>query len=308
MDFEITVGVCKSCNGLDDCNRYCMLHAGKVLVDFLDRIDTTPTRIGEYSKRDEYGPVDLVVSGHYLHSLDDPSWLLTDISTVLDASPKFNSAFDKSPIQLINNYCNKVGIPKDVSTEYAETIKKLNKNKILILPFKPHASCSIDYEDEMGNKHTKVQANIKILKWRTDKETHKLVATIVFKTEKDDRQRTIPVTEYLKSFRLSSMDILAKDKGNDIEMISITDYGIIKPIVVKEAGAEYAIDGTYMYCTINGDTRIVGKWNTAGDLEVNTPKNKSKAFKKIIDNLPIIKNHKRYIAPYKLFSPNELTV
>lgn len=308
MDFEITAGICNNCNGLDDCNRYCMLHAGKALVDFLERVDTTPTRMGEYSQRSKFGPVDLVVSGHMLYGLSDPSWLLTDISTVLDASPKFNSAFDKSPIQLINNYCNKAGISKEVSADYAETIKKLNKNKLLILPFKPHTSCNIDYEDDRGNKHTKVQANIEALKWKTNNETHKLVASIIFRPEKDDKQQTIPVTEYLRRFRLSSMDILAKDKGNEIEMISITDYGIIKPIVVKEAGAEYAIDGTYMYCTINGDTRIIGKWNTAGDMEVTMTKNKSKACKKIIDNLPIIKNHRRYIAPYKLFASNDITV
>ena len=126
-----------------------MMHAGKALIDFLSRVDMVETRIGEYSSSRRNGPIDLIVSGHQLHDLENPSWILTSTNVTLDASNKFSNVFGSTPTQLINNYCNKTGVPAEEQKDIINKLTKLNKNKLLILPFKPHTPCSIDIDNNM---------------------------------------------------------------------------------------------------------------------------------------------------------------
>jgi len=304
MDIEINVGSCSQCKGVDACNKYCVMHAGKALVDFISRVDMIETKIGEYRSREKDGPLDLVVHGHQLYDLNTPSWLLTDISTTLDATSKFETVFGKNPIQLINNYGAKNGLKTEEIKEVTDKINKLNKNKLIILPFKPHTPCSIDVETD-SIKQKKRDSKIVYIKWVTNKQTYKLNCEIAFEFESDTNKKIykLPITDYINKFRLSSLEMQAKSTGHDSSLIKITDHGMIKPIAIKDGNNIVAIDGTYVYSTINGDTRILGYWDKMDNLVMNV-ETKSPAYKKIQDNINYIKNHKKYIAPYLLYEAN----
>ena len=103
------------------------------------------------------------------------------------------------------------------------------------------------------------------------------------------------------------MDIQAKGNKHDNALIQVTDYGIFKPIYVTDGTTAVAIDGTYMYYIINGETHIIGKWDN-NDKMVVTTKIKTKPYTKIMDNIDFIKNHKKYMAPYLLYDSNNITV
>lgn len=300
MDF-VGNSKCSTCKGVEKCNNYCSIHAGKALVDFLNRVDMIETRIGEYSSRTRGGDLDLVVYGHQLHELNSPSWLLGNISITLDASNKFKSVFDKTPVQIINNYCSDSGISNEEVKEIINKLTKLNKNKLIILPFKPHTVCNLTTEDG----ELKDMA-IKYIRWETDKTTYKLNCVICFHSEKDSNKQIykFPVTDYIDKFRLSSLEIQAKSSGYDKSLIKITDYGIIKPIEIEDKGQIIAIDGSFVYSVINGATRVVGYWDENDNLVFNVDTGKSKAYKKIIDNTNFIKHHKKYMAPYMMYESN----
>lgn len=305
MEFNIETGICSNCIGVDKCTRGCIMHLGKALVDFLQGIDVAETRIGEYESREKGKKPDLVVSGHKIYSdSGSPSWILTDINTVLDISNKFMDAYGKNAFQIANMYCKKIGMDASETKEITDKIKAINNNKLLVVPFKPRTNCEIDYSVD-GNTEKKKEATISYIKWATDKVTHQLDCTVGFTLQNNSitQHTKMSITDYIDKFRLGQMELTAKGSKHDKNLVKITKYGIFKPIVLKEGNVEIAVDGTYVYFVTNGDARIIGFWDDRGNLVVD--KNiKSKAITKIKDNVQYIKNHKRYIAPYMLFEPN----
>lgn len=305
MEFELNYGSCSKCNGIENCNKYCVLHAGKALVDFLTRVDVIETKIGDFASREKGGKQDLIVSGHQIWDLTSPSWILTDINTALDAAPKFTGVYDKNPVQIINNYCSKMGMSKQEATEIVTKLQMLNKNRLLVLPFKPHTSCNVSMGD--NEKEKKREGEIKYIKWVTDKNTYKLQCKIGFKVNSAIGESTVThdIKDYMHKFTLSAMDIHAKGDKYDDRLLQITNYGMFKPILIREGNAALAIDGTYLYSMASGDTRIIGYWDEFDNL-VTTTNNKSNMMRKINDNLTYIKNHKKYIAPYLMYEANEI--
>jgi len=308
-DFEIeaNVGICANCKELEGCNKYCILHAGKALYEFINRVDMIETRIGECESREKNGPQDLIVSGHQLFDLNNPSWLLTDIKTTLDASNKFKDLYGKNPVQLINCYGDKAKLNKDDINDTIDKIKKLNRNKLIVLPFKPHTQCNVDIDTET-DKQRKKDCKITFLKWTTDKETYKLNCEICFNIPGAFGQTTykLPITDYITKFRISQIDMQAKSKDHDDSLIQMTQSGIIQPIAIKNGHETLAVDGTYVYLTSNSDTRIIGYWNEKDELLIDSKLVNSKMLNKIKNNKNYIANHKRYIAPYMLFPSTEI--
>lgn len=304
MEFDMQTGICSNCNGADKCTKSCILHLGKALVNFIQGIDVTETKIGEYSSKNKNCAPDLVYHGHQLFDTSSPSWLLTDINTILDMSDKFLTAYDKNAFQIANMYCKHVGMSPEETKEITDRIKAINQNKVFVLPFKPKMSCNIDIKTENGLERKK-EAVISYIKWITDKETHKIDCTIGFNITNSAFASTtkMNIKEYIDRFRLSQMDIQAKGSKHDKELIKITDYGIFKPILIKEGNTGIAIDASYVYYIANGETHIIGFWNDRNELILD--KNiKTKAVAKVRDNIDYIKKHKRYIAPYMLYEPN----
>jgi hypothetical protein len=309
MEFELqSSGVCSKCIGVDKCTRCCAYHLGKAFVNFITNVQVIETRIGEYDSRVKGTKPDLVVYGHQIWDLGLPSWLLTDISTILNVSDKFTTAYDKSAFQIASIYCKFAGYSAEETKEITDKIKAINSNKMLLLPFKPKSECYVDLVAD-GVKEKKLESKIEYLKWTTNKETHKLECMIGFSAEKFNGSKTfkLSIEDYLTKFRLSQIDIKSKGAKEDTNLIKMTHHGIIKPIVIKEGKTSVAIDGTYLYYVVNGDTSIIGYWNDKNELVINN-NIKGKAITKIKDNVDFIKDHKKYIAPYMMYEPNIIEV
>lgn len=307
MRFELDTTLCEKCIGLDKCNRSCVLHSGKALVDFIQRVDMVETRIGEYSSRKKDTKPDLVVSGHQIYGSDSPSWLLTDISTILDMSAKIEGVYDKTAVQVATIYCKHIGMEPDEIENVTNKIKAINKNKAFIIPFKPKTSCKVAVEYQKSTKRE--DAEISYVKWVTNKETHKIECFIGFavKGAISTTNIKLPITDYMDKFKLSQMLMQSQGNKHDPSLIKVTDYGMIRPIEIEEGSAEIAIDGTYVYYTTMGETRIIGYWNKKDELVVDKTI-KSKAITKIKENERYIRNHKKYIAPYMMLEPNTIKV
>lgn len=298
--------ICNNCEGIYKCNKMCIIHCGKALVDFISRVDVTETRIGEYESTKKGGPLDLVVSGHQLYDFENPSWVLTGINTTLDASDKFTQAYDKNAFQIASLFCKNANMTVEETQKITNKIRDINKNKLFVLPFKTHTKCNVDIDTDEGILK-KQDAQISLIKWTTNKDTHKINCKIVFELEELHKTASIDIKDYIDKFRLSQMDIQAKSKNHDKRLIKINDYGIFKPIYVSDGASSVAIDGTYMYYIINGETYIIGYWDEYNKMNVIT-NIKTKAFNKIMDNIEDIKHHKRYMAPYLLIETNKITV
>lgn len=309
MDIQLNNEACiNSCESMEKCNKYCALHAGKALENFINNIDLTESRIGDYDKRDKHGKLDLVVSGHQLWGLESPSWLLTDISTTLDASQKFKSVCNKTPMQILECYCKHINMDKEDTKETLNKLQKINKNKLLAIPFKPHTMCRVDIDIEKVKEKNK-QGEIIFIKWHTCKETFKLICTIGVSVEGSCSRHVYKynITEYLDKFRLSDLDIKAAGNKGDKSLIQVTNHGMVKPLAFKEGNVTVALDGTYLYLTFNGVTSIIGYWNENEEL-VYKKDLKYKALKKITSNLAKIKMHRKYIAPYLMYEANEINI
>lgn len=298
---------CADCNNVNECEKSCMLHTGKALVDYIKRVDTVETRIGEYSSTRPGGKLDLVVSGHQVFDLkESPCWLLSDIKTTLGISDKFKKAFNQSASQLATIYCENSDISKEETEQILTKIKDINKNKQLILPLKPKADVKVDIDTE-NYKEKNVKGIINYIKWTTDKQTYQLRCDVGFKFDNWNKYISCSMSDYISKFRLSNFDFKIRGDKFDASLISLTEHGIIKPIVVQDKTTKIAIDGTYMYLDLNNEVVIIGYWDARDELKVSK-KVKSKAFDKIMDNVGYIKDHKKYMAPYLLYEPNVIEV
>ena len=312
-DYEIESngGVCKNCANMNNCNRYCLIHAGKALYNFLSNIDTTETRIGEYESRTPGGVNDLVISGHQLYDVNNQSWILTDIKTSLKASSKFEEVFDKNASQILTLFCRKADLSKEEFNNILEKARKIDRNKLLILPIKPNLECSVMVE-ESPNRFIKRECRINYLKWTTNEENYELECTVCFEFQHSENRKPykLPITDYMNKFEITSMDIQVKSRGNDLSLIEMTNDGIIKPIVIIDGNKEIAIDGTFIYGRINGEVRIIGEWDKNDKMVLNTDKKilSSTALNKLTSNEAYIRLHKRYMAPYMLYKPNIIRV
>lgn len=309
MDIQLNNDICsKNCKSLDNCTRYCALHAGKALENFINNIDTVESRIGDYEKRNKNGKTDLVVSGHQLWDLKSASWLLTDISTTLEASQKFKSVYDKTPLKLLEEYCNFSGMSEEDTKETLNKLQKINKNRLLIIPFKPREHCRIDIDIPKVKDKNK-EGQIYFIKWTTCPETFKLLCTIGISTDGASSKQIhrYNITDYLDKFRLSDLDVKAAGNKGDKSLIQVTNHGIIKPIEFTEGNVKIAIDCTYLYMTFNNVTSIIGYWDDKEDLII-TKDVDYKSIKKIKTNISKIKIHRKYIAPYLMYESNQIKV
>lgn len=310
MEFGIKANDCSTCNNIEVCSRSCVLHTGKALINFIEQIDIIETRIGEYSSRRKGTKPDLVVSGHTLYDINSPSWLLTDINTPLDASDKFCQAFDKSTFQIALMYCSRMKFDAERTKSITNKITSINNNKMLVLPFKPHVQCIVSAEVN-DTKLSREHCTLECLKWQTNKDNFKLECTLNFKAVSsslsDLPMIKLPLTDYISKFELSQMDIQAKSSKHDKNMIKITNQGIFKPIIIKEGTNTIAIDGTYVYYNNNSESYIIGYWDDNDKLIIKSDI-KLKAITKINDNINYIKNHRRFIAPYLVYSPNTIVL
>lgn len=309
MEFEINTGVCSNCN-FDKCERGCLIHTGKALRDFLDNVDMVETIIGDYSSSTKGGKQDLVYSGYQMFNLNEPINVLTAIKTQLDVTDKFARAYDKTAFQILKEYLNEIKEDKSISAELLDKLVKLNKNRLIIVPIKPHSECrlnNINNDEELEDQ----QGKILYLKWSTNQETHKLECKVAIKFEGkiNDKVYKFDISEYNDKFRLSALDVKMLGNKQKNKFIKMHRYGIIHPIEIVDGNYSIIVDGTYIYyCIANRDT-IIGQWNTNGSIDIAIKGNnilKSKAYEKLKKNIEFIASHRKYIAPYKLLETHKV--
>lgn len=305
MEYEIERTVCKKCTGELKCTKMCEIHTCKALVNYLKNIDVMETKIGEFNSRVSGGKQDLVVSGHQVYGSNlEVGTILTDIGTILDATRKFKNAFGKTPVQLLNTSKEELGITTEEAQGIVNMIVKLNSNKLVILPFKPETVCIVSTPDSYKSEQDMV---LKTIVWKTNKETHKLEAHVKFSAKSSSGSQSYMISDYMDKFKIKALNIASTGEKRDNRLISITNYGMIKPIEVVSKGITVAVDSTYVYSTVDNITQIIGAWNPRGDLVI-IDKNKNKALTKIMENSGLLKSHRKYIAPYKLHEANVVEV
>lgn len=283
-------------------------YIGRNLVNFLDGVTLIETRIGVIKNMDIFGEnKTMIVSGHLVESLDDPNFIYTDSSTYFDRSPKLASTDGVSLIQVLKDYCEMADID---ATPYIDKLKKINENKLLVVPFKPDRVFDITAAASAGGTTTK-EMILKALRWDTSKETHKLEASLIFrgKRSRDTSTVVLPIVEYLSTFKLSGIKTSLSDGTNSKDIINFDVSGIIKPIEFSEKERSLILDNAFIYEKIGDKTTIIGGWdNTNNNLVTFKKIGSSKAAKKLTAAVDLIANHKKYIAPYKTFAVNTIKV
>jgi hypothetical protein len=304
MKVDIFDNNCAKCNGVDSCKNYCVLHAGKAMVDFLNRVDVIETRIGERTRTTGSVRDDLIVSGHQIWNLNQPSWILTDIKTSLETSNKFNNVCDKNAIKVIRDYAALTGISDEEVKGLIERIRAISSNKLLILPIKPMSKCKVN-----SNGKKAIEGEIANLKWYTDRETYKLNCIVTINTSYGERKSFTKhrIEDYLKEFKLDQLNNNCKATDDNCDILNMTAHGVIQPITVEDKTGTLSLDGTYLYQNNGAGTHIVGYWDSRDELVCELD-GRNKAFKKIKDNIELIKSHKRFIAPYMFYKSNVITL
>ena len=298
---------CDNCGGFSKCTNACYMHLGKALVDFITGIDVVETRIGEFSSTKMGGKLDLIVSGHQLYNDGESGWILTDISTTIDSSDKFKSAYEMNVFQIATKYLERTEKTPEEKDEILNKIRQINKNKLFIVPFKPNTMCIIEYNDG----HTvvnRVDAQIHSIRWSNNKENHKFDITVLFEVENmPSKIQKHNISTYLDKFSLAQIDMQTRTPKINTKIISIDNNGIIKPIIFKQDNIQIAVDGSYVYQINPQGISIIGVWGTGDKLYMNNSI-KLKAIEKLKDNETFIKCHRKYIAPYMLYEPNVIEV
>jgi len=298
------------CN--EQCNKHCELNAADVLVRFIRDITTIESRIGEFE--DTSGKsAKLITSGMQIDNTNNPTDILTDISTPIDVTKKFKTLFNKTPLALLNQYI-KVVNPPDADV-LRDKFRKIESNRLLIMPIRPEMSCEvyIDNDKDTKSKGNFKKTTIEAIRWWNNPNTHTLECTII--TEVIDgttnKRGKISITDYGIKLRLVDVERSLNNSDIDRQVISMTRYGYIKPIAVLDKNDNgIIIDGTYMYLADKGSVNPIAYWKNKGFTgeDIYNEITKTAAYKKIKKSLNYIWQHRRFIAPYGFVDYNRIDI
>ena len=307
--------LCSNCIGPDKCNKYCVLQIGTNLINFINGVDVVETEIGEFKTGTDRKKMEFIVSGHMVENNANPILILSDLTTSIDASGKFTQCGGFSTQQILRMYLNTLKITKETKDNVLELFKKFNSSRLLPVPLKPGAECTITCE-ENGFRVTDEPARISVVRWLPDKKTGKLECSLICSLEKKmyepgNKSFIIPIIEYGTSIRLPQIERTLKSSEMDRELIKMTDVGFIKPITVVDSKFTLGIDGQYLYRVTDNKVFIIGVWKNGTIIEFQNgmdPIKKSDAYKKIKNGLGYIDKHRRFIVPYGLFDTNKIVL
>jgi hypothetical protein len=228
---------------------------------------------------------------------------------VIDASGKFISQGDESPLSMLKAYIDSLNVDREAKEIAILTFKKVNSNKLLPVPIKTGSECEIISEDSNGKQAVSV-GKVRLVKWVTDKKTGKLNCTLFCDIEKgsfDAKVAKIPIVDYGERIRLPQIEHTLKSSELDRDFIKMTPIGFIKPIEVFDGKYTVAIDGQHIYRVQEDRIFIAGSWSgnkLVLNKEMSDSLQKTKAYKKIHSVINYIERHKRFIVPYGLCEAN----
>jgi len=277
---------------------------GAALARFLREIDTIESDIGDMVITPGKEQDALRVSGLMVDASDRCNLLsTTDIS--LDCTPKFNKAFNKSVIYILNNYIKECNCHDGKALR--QGLKMLESNKLLVAPIKPRDAVEV----ELGNR--KYVTSVHSIKWVNNKETKRLEYNIITERipEIENKRVKLNIKDYGDKILLLDVERLENMDDDKRKSIHMTSYGIISTVVVNGGGDAFIVDNSYMYRLEANKAKIVGEWvgnKMVVDIKGNNKQDKSKALKYLENNIDYISKHRRYIAPYGLSDYNIITL
>ncbi len=274
---------------------------GYALAQLLRCVDTVESHIGDIGKRISDGDRELVVSGVTINQKKEYCDLLSDASISIDRTNKFNRAFGKTALELLREYTiESKCIDRD---DLISKLKGVEKNKYLIEPIKPGTEVIIQHDNR--TLRTRVDTN----KWYSCKETNRLECMLISDKVPEllNKRVTVGLEDYGK--RIMSVDVEREFGKLNRNIISMTKFGIIKPIALQNKKDVTIIDNQYVY-RVDEDKAIIRVGWTIGILAgMDKSRDKLGGLYKVLEvYMRYIGNHKKYIAPYGLMECNILNV
>lgn len=310
---------CSDCIGVDNCYKYCTKKAGKNLADFLIGVDTCETEIGEIKKG--YTGGHLIVTGHQLEG-DNNAIIMREIKggIKINSEEKIKSLGGKNALNVLKDYTDTLCQEKygERISDVQSKIKKFNSNKLMAVPFKSRDGVYIKIKD--GDKERKMDGIVTSVCWNTNTDTGDIEGQALVRhmgrspgvyVNEHFKVSRIPLSNYGKEIILSNIERNLKTSQVQPQFISMTNEGIIKPIIIDDGKIKLAVDYRYMYIiTDDSDVIIIGTWQKGGMVEHKNIgyANHSKAYRKLQTAIKFIENHRRFISPLGLIDSNIVKV
>ena len=302
-----------------ECRRYNTVEAGRVLAEFICRIDSVGSEIGEYRVPERRGDDILMVTGMQLeNSIDGPVHILTRLSMAIEVNSIFNEYRGDTPMQMLREYFRVSDVPNrdKIEIPVMNKLRALMGNKQLIVPFKPFEKCKLDLGLSAGEKSGDiVDTEIRAVLWRVEGKIGKLSNSIIMRQKQGWRREEIfkiPIEEYGTTFRVNNIEEGLKTGEIDRNTVKVTRFGYVKPLVLKGKNVRVAIDGRNIYIVDGYDIWVLGRWEYNGkgkaEEELKRQIGNCNVYKYLMKNLDYIEKHRRFIAPFKLVDANEIQI
>lgn len=292
---------------------YSITIAGEALTKFLSNIRTIETNIGEYRKSYQVDLGNMIVTGVEVHQHQNNVDRLSPISSSLEVNYKFNSLYDKSPLQLLKYYLSISNIDRDEQSKLIERLRNIMNNKEIIYIFKvgEDVLCNIGTGSK---KHKDAKGSLECLVFDVNRDINKFETTLYISQTKLGKASGIykfNIEDYGTKFKICGIEDALRSSNIDREVIRVSRFGYIKPIELQYKNSRLAIDCYGEYYVSRGKIYVVGRW--VGNKLIEADKFKefikdNKMYKYLKKNFDYIQKHVNYIAPYKLVESNNIKI
>ena len=307
------IGMSCKC-GQESCNGVCSYSVGRRLAVFLKEIDTVSTLIGDIDKSG-YSKESLIVTGLAVYTDGSVSKILKPTSNVvIPMEERFTNYNGKNPRALLKEYITKSGYDK--GQELINTMKLIEENKIVFMPFKTKQTCDVIHtrtskRKEVNGKNVECRTTIESIKWSIVDNIDKLQCTLIVSMVDPDTAKKVKlnVQDYGEKFTLVDLERLHAKSGLQGQIIKMTKFGYARPIEINNNGNAVIVDNCSVYVRYkeSAETRVVGSW-VNGKIVYSEKIKDAKIEKALNANEDYIGKHRRWYAPYGLCETNKINV
>ena len=274
---------------------------GFALAQLLRGIDVIESHIGNISKKVNDNDKELVISGLTINKNREFCDLLSDASISIDRTNKFYKAFGKTALEILRGYTTASKCPDGV--ELISRLKGIERNKYLIEPIKPGTEVTIQHDNK--TLRTRIDTN----RWFSCKETGRLECVLISDKipELLNKRVRVGIEDYGK--KITNVDTEREFSKLNRDIISMTKFGLIKPIALQNKNDVIILDNQYIYNVTDDKAMIIGSWDNGKLAGMERAKDKiGSIYKRLEVYVKYVSKHKKYIAPYGLMECNILSV
>ena len=288
------------------CNKNCVLKTMESFEKYLVYINTLKAEIGKFSPVGKDGGY--TISGVYRSKGDySTGKYLCDLSKGIVIPVHFDKYMNISIHKLVDEYIAEKydGKDSEVVAELRDImvnrVVELNSGKQVITPF--NLDDVVRFKDSNGKEVTGLVTK---LSFRRDTDTCKIYGEVIVHLEncfKTGRSAKLRFRDFDKEWCLDAMP-----KKKDLDLIEMTDEGVILPIEIIGHGNEsIIIDNQYIYNYSSYGYEIVG-CESGGKYKIDTKKYElPKDIMKVIeDNIERISVVQKYIGVYGIHQTKEV--